>query len=70
MASHRLADNGLARSKSSACDLPLGGGGAADRGAGAAVAGAELGTDAGPSACFPACSWRIGTLSFVWACPM
>jgi hypothetical protein len=48
------------------------GGGAAGRGAGATVAGAELGGGgvAGASACLPARSCRIGTLSFMCACPI
>jgi len=48
------------------------GGGAVGRGAGATVAGAELGpgADAGTSAWLPERSCRIGTLSFMWACPM
>jgi hypothetical protein len=47
------------------------GGGVVGRGAGATVAGAELGTGAGAGAstCLPARSCRIGTLSFMWACP-
>jgi hypothetical protein len=45
------------------------GGGVAGRGAGATVAGAELGAGAVASTCLPARSCRIGTLSFVWACP-
>jgi hypothetical protein len=36
-------------------------------GADARGAGTELGAGAGPSACLPARSWRIGALSFVWA---
>jgi hypothetical protein len=77
---HHRADNGLARSRSSACDLPLGGGGGADRGgvdagAGAGAAGVGAGAIAAGAAGFsttasPLRSSRIGTLIFMWACPI